>query len=57
MKLEKLCYQGLQKNYGRTAAVRAPGTFVTQLTREAAHAGGGVETTTVGKTKLSQTCI
>jgi hypothetical protein len=32
--LEKLSCQGLQKNYGRSVAVRAPGLFVTQPDRQ-----------------------
>ena len=57
VKLEKLSYKSLQKNFGRSVAVRAPGRFVGQLTRKAANAGGRVEEIDTRKTKLSQTCI
>jgi hypothetical protein len=57
VKLEKLSNQELQKNCGRSVAVRAPGLFVSQLIRKAAHAGSGVETTTTWKAKLPQSGI
>ena len=57
VKLEKLSYKSLQKNFGRSVAVRAPGMFAGQLTRKAANAGGRVEEINTRKTKLSQTCI
>lgn len=39
---EKLSYKGFQKNFGRSAKVRAPGMFVSLLTRKAESAGGKV---------------
>ena len=57
VKAEKLSYKSFQKNYGRSVAVRAPGMFVTLLTRKAANAGGSVELLNTRTTKLSQTCV
>lgn len=37
---EKLSYKAFQKNYGRSAKVRAPGMFVSLLSRKAESAGG-----------------
>jgi len=57
VKTEKLSYTSLQKNFGRSVAVRAPGLFVAQLTRKAENAGGSVEQINTRTTRLSQTCI
>ncbi|MBI5326989.1 MAG: transposase [Deltaproteobacteria bacterium] len=57
IKTEKLSYKSFQKNYGRSVTVRAPGMFVSMLTRKAANAGGSVEDINIKATKLSQTCI
>ena len=40
--IEKLSYRGFQKNFGRSANVRASGIFVSLLTRKAESAGGRV---------------
>ena len=57
VKVEKLSYRSLQKNFGRSVMVRGPGMFIVQLTRKAVNAGGGVEEISTRKTRLSQTCI
>lgn len=57
IKTENLSYKSFQKNYGRSVTVRAPGMFVSQLTRKAENAGGSVELINTTTTKLSQTCI
>jgi transposase len=57
IKTEKLSYKSFQKNFGRSVSVRAPGMFVTLLTRKAENAGGSVEPIKTRNTKLSQTCI
>ena len=57
IKTEKPSYKAFQKNFGRSAAVRAPGMFVDQLTRKAENAGGSVEKQNTRATKLSPTCI
>ena len=57
IKTEKLSYVSFQKNFGRSVAVRAPGMFVSLLTRKAGNAGGSVELINTRSTKLSQTCI
>ncbi len=57
IKTEKLSYKSLQKNYGRSVTVRAPGMFVTQLTRKAENAGGVVDLINTRKTRLSQVCL
>jgi transposase len=54
--LEKVSYRSWQRRYGRSVQRRAPGTFVTILTRLAASAGGKVITVPTRTTKLSQTC-
>lgn len=57
IKTENLSYKSFQRNYGRSVSVRAPGMFVSQLTRKAENAGGNVELINTTTTKLSQTCI
>ena len=54
---EKLSSRSFQKNFGRSVGVRAPGMFVTLLTRKAVNAGGSVEQINTRTTKLSQICI
>lgn len=51
---EKLSYKGLQKNFGRSAKVRAPGMFVSLLTRKAESAGGKVVELNTWSLKMSQ---
>jgi putative transposase len=51
---EKLSYKGLQKNFGRSAKVRAPGMFVSLLKRKAESAGGKVVELNTRKLKMSQ---
>lgn len=54
VQIEKLSYRGFQKNFGRSAKVRAPGMFVSLLTRKAESAGGEVVELNTGKLKMSQ---
>jgi hypothetical protein len=54
VQIEKLSYKGLQKNFGRSAKVRAPGMFVSLLTRKAESAGGKVVELNTWKLKMSQ---
>jgi hypothetical protein len=56
IKTEKLSYRSLQKNFGRSVKVRAPGTFVSMLRRKAESAGGELEDIPTRTTKLSQFC-
>jgi len=42
IQIEKLSYKGFQRNFGRSAKVRASGMFVSLLTRKAESAGGRV---------------
>jgi len=51
---EKLSYRSFQKNYGRSAKVRACGMFVSLLIRKAASAGGQVVELNTQKLKMSQ---
>jgi putative transposase len=54
VQIEKLSYKGMQKNYGRSAKVRASGMFVGLLTRKAESAGGKVIQLNTWKLKMSQ---
>jgi len=54
IKAEKLNYRSLQKNYGRSVKVRAPGMLVSELRRKAERAGGGMIEINPRKTALSQ---
>ena len=56
IKTEKLSYRALQKQYGRSVGVRAPGMFVSILRRKAESAGGRVVEFPTRNTKLSQVC-
>jgi putative transposase len=40
IKTEKISYRAFQRAFGLSVARRAPGTFMTMLTRKAASAGG-----------------
>jgi hypothetical protein len=53
---EKLSYLALQKCFGRSVGVRAPGMFVSFLRRKAESAGGGVNEFNTRTTALSQVC-
>jgi hypothetical protein len=46
--------KALQKMYGRSISVRAPGTFMSALTRKAARAGGQRQVIDVRRLKTSQ---
>jgi transposase len=54
--LEILSYKSLQRNFGKSVGFRAPGTFVSMLSRKAESAGGKVIELATRKLKLSQTC-
>lgn len=56
IKLEKLFYRALQRQYGRSVSVRAPGMFISVLRRKAESAGGRVIEFPTRQTKLSQVC-
>ncbi len=51
---EKLSYKGWQKNFGRSAKVRAAGMFVSKLIRKAESAGGKVVELNTRQLKMSQ---
>jgi putative transposase len=51
---EKLSYKAWQKNFGRSAKVRASGAFVSLLTRKAESAGGKVVELNTRTLKMSQ---
>lgn len=54
IQIEKLSYKGFQKNFGRSAKVRASGMFVSLLTRKAESAGGKIVELNTWKLKMSQ---
>lgn len=54
IKTESLSYKGFQKNFGRSAKVRASGLFYSLLTRKAESAGGEVIELNTRKLAMSQ---
>jgi hypothetical protein len=54
--LEKISYQGWQKQYGKSVGLRAPGMFVELLRRTVARTGGTLIEVSTRSTKLSQFC-
>ncbi|MFN3286607.1 MAG: RNA-guided endonuclease TnpB family protein, partial [bacterium] len=56
IKTEKLSYRAMQRQYGRSVGVRAPGMFMSMLRRKAESAGGVVIEFPAHRTKLSQVC-
>jgi len=56
IKIEKLSYKSLQRNFGESVELRAPGMFVSILRRKAVSAGGVVEEFSTYNTCLSQSC-
>jgi transposase len=56
IKTEKLSYRSFQKLYGKSVGMRAPGKFVSMLSRKAENAGGQLDQINTWKTKLSQSC-
>jgi hypothetical protein len=54
--LEKISYQGWQKQYGRSVGLRAPGMFVDILRRTVASTGGTLIEVKTRTSKLSQYC-
>lgn len=54
VKTEALSYKGFQKNFGRSAKVRASGLFYSILTRKAESAGGKVENLNTRALAMSQ---
>lgn len=57
IKAEKVSYRAFQRTFGRSVSRRAPGTFMTMLSRKAASASGQVVDVNTWSTALSQTCI
>ena len=56
IKTEKLSYKAMQKTFGKSVGVRAPGMFVEMLQRKAESAGGAVYAFNTRTTALSQVC-
>ena len=56
-KTEKVSRKWLQKNFGKSVGIRAPGMFVEGLKHKAESAGGSFIQFPTQSTKLSQTCI
>src|SRR5258708_5803589 len=54
--VEKLSYQGWQKQFGKSVGLRAPGMFIEQLKRTVASTGGTLWEVSTRRTKLSQFC-
>ena len=54
VQIEKLSYKSLQRNFGKSAKVRASGMFVSLLTRKAESAGGKVVELSTWTLKMSQ---
>ncbi len=54
--LEKISYQGWQKQYGKSVGLRAPGMSVEQLRRTVASTGGTLIEVSTRSTHLSQFC-
>jgi len=54
VQIEKLSYKGFQRNFGRSAKVRASGMFVSLLNRKAESAGGKVVELSTSTLKMSQ---
>jgi transposase len=54
---ERLSYRALQRRFGRSVGRRAPGMFITTLSRKAASAGGTVAQVDTRTTRLSQRCV
>ncbi len=54
--LEKISYQGWQKQYGKSVGLRAPGMLIEQLRRTVASTGGTLIEVSTRSTKLSQFC-
>lgn len=54
---EKLSYRAFQRRFGHSVGRRAPGLFISTLSRKAASAGGQVAMIDTRTTRLSQTCV
>jgi putative transposase len=54
---EKLSYRAMQRRFGRSVGRRAPGMFITILSRKAVSAGGMVALIDTRTTRLSQACV
>jgi putative transposase len=54
---EKLSYRAFQRQFGRSVGRRAPGMFITTLSRKAVSAGGTVALVDTWSTRLSQRCV
>ncbi len=51
---ESLAYTAWQKNFGKSIKVRAPGAFITLLSRKAESAGGELVELNTGRLRMSQ---
>ena len=56
-KTEKISKKWLQKLYGKSVGLRAPGMYASELKRKAESAGGSYSEFPTQTTKLSQTCV
>ncbi len=56
IQIEKTSFQGWQKQFGKSVALRAPGMFVAHLKRAVAKTGGTLYEVSTFQTKLSQYC-
>ena len=56
-KTENFSLKWLQKLYGKSVGMRAPGKYVSEVKRKAENAGGSLMKFSTQSTKLSQTCV
>ena len=56
IRIEKISYQGWQKQFGRSVGMRAPGMLIDHLRRTVASTGGTLHEFPTRTTKLSQYC-
>jgi transposase len=56
LQIEHTSFQGWQKLYGKSVALRAPGMFVAHLRRTVAKTGGTLREVGTSSTRLSQYC-
>ena len=56
IRIEKVSYQGWQKQFGRSVGLRAPGMLIAHLKRTVASTGGTLHEVATCSTKLSQYC-
>jgi hypothetical protein len=56
IRIEKISYQGWQKQFGRSVGLHAPGRLIDHLRRTVAKTGGTLHEVPTRNTKLSQFC-